>query len=117
MSCGQWWDGHPVKYDDASYHLGDSTSEEVAAAHIGLFFRWCLISGLVSEEHTAEPELASQLKKVRDGRLSGAKYLWENTSGKLADVDLTEEGNRFSKQAYGKYCKKLHELVAKPDHQ
>jgi hypothetical protein len=92
-----------MKYDDGAYHLEPAESEAHAAAHIGLYFRWCVHSGLVSEEHTAEPELADQLQKVRHGQLTGTEYLWENTSGKLADVDLNDEGNRFTKWFYDKY--------------
>jgi hypothetical protein len=106
-----------MKYDDAAYHIASADSEAHAAAHIGLYFRWCLVSGLVSEEHTAEPELADQLQNVRRGQLTGTEYLWENTSGKLADVDLSDEGNRFTKWFYDKYyLDELRSITRAPDY-
>jgi len=107
-----------MKYDDGSYHMGSAASQAHAAAHIGLYFRWCLAAGLVSEDHTEDPELAEQLDAIRRGQLTATEYLWENNSGKFADVDLTEEGNRFSKRYFARqYLKDLSALTGKADYQ
>lgn len=103
-----------MKYDDASWHMGDAKSEAHAGAHIGLYFRWCLAADLVSEEHTEEEELVQELDRVRKGELSATEYLWENTSGKLADVDLTDDGDLFTRWFYSKrYLNLLLESVGK----
>jgi hypothetical protein len=107
-----------MKYDDGGYHLGSARSEAHAAAHIGLYFRWCLDAGLVSEEHTEDPELSEELEAIRRGRLTGTEYLWRYTSGKLSDDDLTEEGNRFSRTYMSKsYLGDLRRVTGKADYQ
>ena len=107
-----------MKYDDASYHVGSAKSEAHAAAHIGLYLRWCVVAGLMSSDHTADPELRADLEKIAAGTLTGTKYLWETNSGKFADVDLTAEGNAFTKWYYSKgYLKELHAVSGKKDYQ
>ena len=107
-----------MKHDDASYHVGNAKSEAHAGAHIGLYFRWCVLAGLVSSEHTGDPELKSDLEKLRAGTLTGTKYLLENTSGKFADVDLTVEGNAFTNWFYSKrYLTELRAVTGKKDYQ
>lgn len=106
-----------VKYDDASYHVGTAPSEAHAAAHIGLYFRWCISAGLVSSEHWSDSELSVDLEKVRAGTLSGTKYIWETNSGKLADIDLTQEGNAFTRWFYGRrYFKELQAVTGMKDY-
>ncbi|MGA7990943.1 MAG: hypothetical protein WCC53_05875 [Thermoanaerobaculia bacterium] len=106
-----------MKHDDASYHCGKGATDAHSFAHIGLWFRWCLIAGLVSDEHTEDPELKRALDRVRSGSLTGAEYLLQHTSGKLADNDLTEEGSRFTKHAYMRsYLSELRGLTGKPDY-
>jgi hypothetical protein len=82
--------------------LANAPSEGHAAAHIGLYFRWCLSVGLVSDEHTQDDEFVPLLDRIGTGELMATDYLWENFSGKLADVDFNEEGNRFSKWYFSK---------------
>jgi hypothetical protein len=107
-----------VKYDDAAYHVGNAKSDAHAAAHIGLYFRWALMAGLVSDEHTQDPGMKDRLAKVKAGSQTGTKYLWDNTSGKLADVDFTPEGNQFTRWFYSKrYLFELRAVTGKPDYQ
>ena len=91
-----------MKYDDGSWHMGDAGSESHAAAHIGLYFKWCLVNDLISEEWMDDETLEEDLQRVRSGDLSATEFLWDNTSGKLTSVDLTDEGNRFTKWFYSK---------------
>jgi hypothetical protein len=107
-----------MKYDDGSYHVASARSEAHAAAHIGLYLRWCVVAGLMSKDHTTDPELGRALRRIEAGTLSGTKYLWDNNSGKFADVDLTAEGNAFTKSFYSKgYLKELHAVSGKKDYE
>jgi hypothetical protein len=106
-----------VKYDDGAYHLGSAATPEHAVAHIGLYFRWCVVSGLVSDEHTDDPDLERMLRRVRKGSLPGGSYLWENTSGKLAECDLTQEGNDFTRAMYSDYCARVASTVGREQYQ
>jgi len=107
-----------MKYDDGSFHIGSAPSEAHALAHIALYFRWCLAAGLVSEEHTGDPEMAERLDSIIRGRSTATEYLWENNSGKLADVDLTDRGDRFSKGYFAKqYLEDLRRVTGKSDYQ
>jgi hypothetical protein len=106
-----------MKYDDASWHVGNAESDEHAAAHIGLYFRWCAMAGLLSEDHTEDPELGRGLDGLKNGSTTGTDYIWEVGSGKLSDVDLTDEGNAFTAWFYSKrYLPELRSVTGKRDY-
>jgi hypothetical protein len=107
-----------MKLDDASWHLSAAGDEKRAIAHIALFFRWCVDSGFLSDEHTSDPELRRELNKVKAGTLSTSDYLWENTSGKFGDSDITAEAVPFVKWYYNrKYVADLRALTGKRDYE
>ena len=90
-----------VKYDDAEFHDPDGNLEEdLAAAHIALFLRWCDQRDLISERlrKESEPELA----KARTGATTYTAFLLNQCDGKLLDEHLSEEGNRFAAAYYEK---------------
>jgi hypothetical protein len=45
-------------------------------------------------------DLQKDLARVRNGTLAATEFLRENTSGKLSEDDLTDEGNRFTEWFY-----------------
>lgn len=93
-----------MKYDDASWHYGGEfpagQPEEHGGTHIALFLKWCFIKGWAGELHTDEEPEA--LAEVIRGDLSATEYFFRNCDGKFTDEDLTEEGNLFVEQYYGK---------------
>jgi hypothetical protein len=107
-----------MKYDDAAHHVGEAPSEAHAGAPIGLYFRWCVSAGLVSDEHTDDSDLLADIEKVRTGSMTGTEYVWETNSGKLADIDLNDEGNAFTKCFYSKsYPSELRDVTGKGDYE
>lgn len=97
--------GHPMKYDDASWHSeGEFPSDspiERGGTHIGLFLRWCFGKGWASSFHV-ESDSASDVKAVIAGTLSGTEFLFQWCDGKLTDEDLNEDGNDFANAYYGR---------------
>lgn len=102
-----------AKFDDASWHFAGAKFPkgeplELAATHIGMFFKWCAQNDLISEEHKQRnPE---ELEQVRNGDLSGRSFVMNFCAGALGSDDLTEIGNKFAEDYYndntdfGKKC-------------
>lgn len=95
---------HPqelVKYDDASWHLGDDfpagQPPEFAGTHIALFLRWCFCKGW-SGPVFAEPDWVEQ---VASGQVSATEFFFRNCDGKLLSDMLSEAGNAFAGKYYG----------------
>lgn len=102
-----------VKYDDVTWHFEGAKfpkgeALELGATHIGMFFKWCAINNLISQKHTQRnPE---ELGQVRNSELSGRDFVMDYCDGILGNDDLTETGNKFTKDYYndntdfGKKC-------------
>jgi hypothetical protein len=93
-----------VKYDDASWHYGGTfpkgSPQEFGGTHIALFMKWCFAQGWAGELHgEEEPE---DTQKVIDGSLSATEFLFKYCDGKLTNEDLSDEGNIFAGQYYGR---------------
>ena len=90
-----------MKYDDVSWHLEgafpDGLPEKAAATPTGMFFAWCVLSGLASNEHLADfaPDVA--LLKAR--ATTPAEHLLK-MDGKFSSADLSREGNQFASAYY-----------------
>jgi hypothetical protein len=124
VPMGQFWQFSPAsppmicrhftrmkKYDDAAYYTGSGHSEDHAIAHIALDFRWCILRGLVGEEHTEDEEFES----FKDGNQAVSDYLWETITGKLSEVDLNEQGNAFTRSYFsGLYPADLADVTGCP---
>ncbi|CAM3747349.1 hypothetical protein CCOS865_01277 [Pseudomonas reidholzensis] len=93
-----------MKYDDASWHYGNDfpagQPQENGGTHIALFLRWCFIKGWAGEFYIEEEPEA--LARVISGELSATEFLFSYCDGKLTDDDLSDEGNVFAQQYYGK---------------
>jgi hypothetical protein len=101
-----------TKIDDAGHYVADGATEAQAIAHIALFFRWCDERGLLSDEHTADSELARELRKARKKESYG-DYLWDNFSGKLVGDDLCDRARSFAEQRYEQFVRELGSVTGK----
>ena len=95
-----------MKYDDASWHY-ESTPEgpeeerwNVAAAHIGVYLKWCLLKGWAGELHTDDEFGTAALEKVRSAEMTGTEFFISHCDCKFTDEDLVEEGNDFTTYYY-----------------
>ena len=93
-----------MKYDDASWHYGGTfpkgSPQEFGGTHIALFMKWCFAQGWAGELHREEEPQDTQ--NVIDGSLSATEFLFKYCDGKFTDEDLSDEGNAFAAQYYGK---------------
>jgi hypothetical protein len=95
-----------MKYDDASWHY-ESTQEgpederwNVAAAHIGVYLKWCLLRGWAGELHTCDDFGTAGLKKVQSAEMTGTEFFISHCDCKFTDEDLDDEGNAFTAYYY-----------------
>jgi len=108
-----------MKYDDASWHY-DSTPEfedeerwAVAAAHIGVYLKWCLIQGWAGELHTKDEADQAIVEQVQAGNMTGADFLMQQCDGKFTNEDLNDEGNAFTAYYYADIYPEDLESVAR----
>lgn len=91
-----------AKYDDASWHYeGDypqDLPQENAATHIGMFLKWCILHGLLSEEQMED--CAESVERLRRGEMTGARFLLQECDEKLLDEDLSPLGCQFADAYY-----------------
>ncbi|HTL49674.1 MAG TPA: hypothetical protein VL219_03365 [Steroidobacteraceae bacterium] len=108
-----------MKYDDASWHAGESfpndLAPEAAGTHTGMFVAWALLAGLGSELHVLEQ--SDELERLRQRRITPGQFFLLVCSGKFLDEDLNAEGNAFA-QAYfeldrGNYLGDYREYLVK----
>ena len=90
------------KYDDAKWHYGgDFPAElpmEASATHIGMFFAWAVLVGLVVDEDWFDLA-AIRERFVSRSSLPGATFLHE-FDGKLVDDIFSPEGAEFTTAYY-----------------
>ena len=106
-----------MKYDDASWHYestpaGSKTDRwAVAAAHIGIYLKWCMERGWAGEIHT-NSEASGILELLLAGKLTGSEFLLQECDGKFTDEDLNAEGNRFTASYFeNQYADDLESVV------
>jgi len=109
-----------MKYDDASWHF-DSTPEfeeederwVIAAAHIGVYLKWCLLQGWAGQLHTEEESDRAIVEQVKSGDMTGAEFLIQQCDCKFTDEDLNDEGNAFTAFYYADIYPEDLESVAR----
>ncbi|MCB9913350.1 MAG: hypothetical protein H7A46_22765 [Verrucomicrobiales bacterium] len=107
-----------MKYDDASWHF-ESTPEgsederwKAAAAHIGVYLKWCLVRGWASPLLLEGDEDAARVEQVRSGSLTGTAFLNDWCDSKFIDDLLVDEANAFTAYYYnGDYISDVELLV------
>jgi len=91
-----------MKYDDASWHYGGDfpshLPNEAGATHIGMFVAWCLLNGLAGEIHL--DDFPEEYKKLKERKVTPAKWFMSACDEKFTDEDLSKEGNAFAHYYY-----------------
>lgn len=110
------WDAAEKAFRERTGKTGELTEEQqaviwsYAADHIGLFLRWIIDNGFISDdEDIAVPK---DCDRVRGGAMSGTDYLMTNCDGKLCEEDLCADIIPFVNDYYKQYLKDYFELVA-----
>lgn len=82
---------------------------EKAGAHIGYFMEWAYKNGFApSDPETNDVE---EYQKVANSELTGIQFLIENCDTKFWDVDLSEEGQKFTNFAYEGYLENYEGVI------
>ena len=91
-----------MAYDRADWHYGGDFPEGLApengGTHIGMFLAWAIINGLEGDLHREESQDA--LQAVRERRMTGRDFLFQECDEKFWDEDLSDEGNAFASWYY-----------------
>lgn len=92
-----------MAYDNANWHYGgdfpDDIPDENGGTHIGIFLAWAIMNNLEGELH--KEESVEALENVRERRITGRDFLFDECDEKFWDVDLNDLGNAFAKEYYG----------------
>jgi len=88
--------------DRADWHYGGNFPEglpqEAGGTHIGLFVAWVIHRGLESEE--LREQSADALALVRERRMTGREFLFQELDEKFWPGELNDEGNAFVDDYY-----------------
>jgi len=91
-----------VAYDRADWHYGGDFPKDLppenGGTHIGMFLAWAINHGLEGELHRESSQ--ASLQAVRERRMSGREFLFQECDEKFWDEDLNEEGNAFASWYY-----------------
>ncbi len=94
-------------YDKAKWHFRGDFPKELndfqGYVHTGIYISWLIEKGFFNYEN--DNPLKEQIEKVKERKITGAKFFEQNLDGVLLDEDLTEIGNEFTYEYYekGKY--------------
>lgn len=104
------------KYDDVGWHFEAEgfpvgATEEHAAAHIGIFLRWCFARGWAGEIHRLDPASKADVAAVIAGEMTGSEFLFQHCDGKLTSEDFNAAGNAFASKNYDRYLDKFGEQI------
>ena len=88
-----------MKYDDAETWLLNCETEtsdagQACGTHIGFYLAWIVNNAMASDQLNAHAEPA------RQRTASGRNLLFDRCDGKLMSCDLSERGNRFTRDYY-----------------
>lgn len=86
----------------ADWHYGGNYPPDLApengGTHIGLFLAWAIHRGFHGEFH--ETESAAALEAVRQRRMTGREFLFQECDEKFGEEQLSGEGNEFAHSYY-----------------
>ena len=92
-----------MAYDNADWHYGgnfpDDIPDENGGTHIGIFLAWAILNNLEGELH--KEESVEALENIRERKITGRDFLFDECDEKFWDVDLNDLGNAFTKEYYG----------------
>lgn len=93
--------------------INDDISEdeglEIAGAHIGYYIEWAYKKGFAP--NNPETHAVAEYQKVVNSQINGIQFLIENCDTKFWDVDLNEEGLKFTSFAYETYVSNLEMIL------
>lgn len=105
-----------MEIDRIDWHwdaINDNVSEEEhwerAGAHIGYYIEWAYKKGFAP--NNSEFNDVAEYQKVINSEVNGIRFLIENCNTKFWDVDLNEEGQKFTSYAYDTYVNNLETIL------
>jgi hypothetical protein len=92
-----------VAYDRADWHYGGDFPEGLptknGGTHIGMFIAWAIAHGLEGDLHREEGS-ATSVQALRERRMTGCDFLFQECDEKFWEEDLNELGNAFASWYY-----------------
>lgn len=89
--------------------ISDEERLERAGAHIGYYLEWAYKKGFAPSN--PETHDVAKYQKVANSEINGIQFLIENCDTKFWDVDLNEEGQKFTSFAYNTYLRNLETIL------
>ncbi len=92
-----------------THDISEEERLERAGAHIGYYLEWAYKKGFAP--NNPETHAVTEYQKVANSEISGIQFLIENCDTKFWDVDLNEEGQKFTSFAYNTYLCNLETIL------
>lgn len=89
--------------------ISENERWERAGAHIGYYLEWAYKKGFAPSN--PETHDVAEYQKVANSEVNGIQFLIENCDTKFWDVDLNEEGQKFTFLAYNTYLRNLEMIL------
>ena len=89
--------------------ISENERLERAGAHIGYYIEWAYKKGFAP--NNPETHDVAEYQKVANSEINGIQFLIENCDTKFWDVDLNEEGLKFTSFAYETYLSNLEMIL------
>lgn len=96
-------------WDCVSDDIPEDEHWEKAGAHIGYYIEWAYKKGFAPSN--SENNDVAEYQKVINSEVSGIQFLIDNCDTKFWDVDLNEEGLKFTSFVYEKYLNNLEMIL------
>lgn len=96
-------------WDSVTDDVSEDEHWERAGAHIGYYIEWAYKKGFAPNDF--ETNDVNEYQKVINSEVSGIQFLIENCDTKFWDVDLSEEGQKFTTFAYDTYVNNLEAIL------
>jgi len=91
-----------MAYDRADWHYGGNYPEglpnENGGTHIGMFLAWAILHDLIGDLHLEHSVEA--LAAVRERRMTGRDFLFNQCDERFWEEDLSDLGNAFARDYY-----------------
>lgn len=112
-----------MKLDDASWHYDADYPMDLptthAMTHMGLFWAWCALHGLINDNLLTE--FATEVDLLKQRKMTGSQFVAEICDEKLVLEDLNDLGQAFAlayyeesadfAQEYGNYYEDYYDAM------
>lgn len=99
-----------IEWHSGADNFPENLPYENGGNHIGYFMEYLYKHNFIPDHSNGECDIEEYLK-VKNGEISGLKFLIENCDGKFWESDTNEEGLKFTNYVYEDYCYNIENIL------